>query len=88
MAETPVEAPKAEAKAEEEAPAVPAVQPRDDGKSVQDPAKCIYCTICARKCPAGALTVDRKEKTWVLDEDMCVGCGTCAEACPKKAIVI
>ncbi len=73
------EAPKAEA---------PAVQPRDDGKPVQDPSKCVYCTICARKCPAGALTVDRAAKTWTLDEDLCVGCGTCAESCPKKCILI
>ncbi len=80
--EKPAEAPKAEA-----APAAE-VKPRDDGKPVQDPAKCVYCTICAKKCPAGALSVDRAAKTWTLDEDLCVGCGTCAESCPKKAIVI
>ena len=77
------EAPKAEAAAPAEAP-----KPRDDGKPVQDPAKCVYCTICARKCPAGALTVDRAAKTWTLDEDVCVGCGTCAAACPKNAIIM
>ena len=82
-------APTAEAKAEEKpAEAAPAVQPRDDGKPVQDPSKCVYCTLCAKKCPAGALTVDRAAKTWTLDEDLCVGCGTCAEACPKKCILI
>ena len=81
------EAPKAEVPKAEAAPAAE-VKPRDDGKPVQAPSKCVYCTICARKCPAGALTVDRAAKTWVLDEDMCVGCGTCAESCPKKAIVI
>ena len=53
-----------------------------------DPGKCVYCTLCAKKCPAGAITVDRKEKTWKLDEDKCVACGTCAEACPKKAIIM
>ena len=78
-------APKAE---EKPAEAAPAIQPRDDGKPVQDASKCVYCTICARKCPAGALTVDRAAKTWTLDEDLCVGCGTCAEACPKKCIII
>ena len=78
-------APKAEEKPTE---AAPAIQPRDDGKPVQDASKCVYCTICARKCPAGALTVDRAAKTWTLDEDLCVGCGTCAEACPKKCIII
>ena len=78
-------APKAEKKPAE--PAKP-VEPRDDGRPVQDPAKCIYCTICARKCPVGALTVDRAAKTWTLDESMCIGCGNCYEVCPKKAILI
>ena len=64
------------------------VKPRDDGLPVTDPAKCVYCTLCAKKCPAGALTVDRKEKIWKLDEDKCIGCGTCHEVCPKKAIVM
>ena len=85
-AEKPAEPAKPEEKAAEAA--APAVQPRDDGKPVQDPAKCVYCTICAKKCPAGALTVDRAAKTWTLDEDLCVACGTCAGVCPKKAIVI
>ena len=79
---------KADAPAAGAAPAAPAVQPRGDGKPAQDPDKCVYCTICARKCPGEALTVDRKEKTWKLDEDKCVGCGTCADVCPKNAIVI
>ena len=85
------EAPKPEEKAapveEAAAPAAPP-EPRDDGKPVQDPSKCIYCTLCARNCPAGALTVDRKAKTWVLDEDLCVACGTCQGACPKDAIIM
>ena len=70
------------------AEAAPAVQPRDDGKPVQDPNKCVYCTLCAKKCPGEALTVDRKEKTWTLDEDKCVSCGTCKDVCPKDAIVL
>ena len=81
-------APKADGAAAEAKPAAPAVEPRGDGKPAQDPSKCVYCTICARKCPGEALTVDRAAKTWTLDEDKCVGCGTCADVCPKKAIVI
>ena len=87
----PAPAPKAAEPApapkEEEKPAAP-VEPRDDGRPVQDPSKCVYCTICAKKCPAGALTVDRANKTWTLDEDLCIGCGNCYEVCPKKAILI
>ncbi len=87
----PAPKPAAPAAKKDEAPAAeaaPSVQPRGDGKPVQDPAKCVYCTICAKKCPGEALTVDRKEKTWKLDEDKCVACGTCADVCPKNAIVL
>ena len=87
---------KAPAAKPAQAPAAPAaapaagtvISPRDDGKPVQVPSKCVYCTICAKKCPAGALEVDRAAKTWKLDEDLCIGCGTCALACPKQAIVM
>ena len=64
------------------------VKPRDDGKPVNDPSKCVYCTLCAKKCPAGAIEVDRAAKTWTLDEDKCVACGTCAATCPKKCIIM
>ena len=75
--------------AEEKVPeTVSAVRPRADGKPVNDPSKCIYCTICAKKCPQEAITVDRKAKTWVLNEDECVGCGACQSACPKDAIIM
>lgn len=83
----PAAAPAAPACGAEE-PADEAPKPRDDGKPVNDPAKCVYCTLCARKCPAGALTVDRAAKTWTLDEDKCIACGTCAEACPKNCIIM
>lgn len=56
------------------------------GKPVLDTEKCVYCTLCAKKCPQEALRVDRKEKLWELDGEKCVECGICAGACPKKAI--
>lgn len=70
-----------------ETPAVE-VKPRDDGKPVSDPSRCVYCTLCAKKCPTGAIEVDRANKTWKLDDEKCVACGTCAEACPKKCIIM
>ena len=56
------------------------------GKPVMDAEKCVYCTLCAKKCPQEAIHVERKEKVWKLDEEKCVECGICAGACPKKAI--
>lgn len=66
----------------------PGVKPREDGKPVNDQSRCVYCTLCAKKCPAEALTVDRTAKTWTLDEDKCVSCGTCAQVCPKNCIIM
>lgn len=47
---------------------------------------CVYCTLCAKKCPAGAITVDRTEKKWEINKDECIKCGACVEACRKDAL--
>lgn len=70
------------------APAAQSAAPAEDGKPRSDPEKCVYCTLCAKKCPAGAIEVDRANKVWALDSEKCVGCGTCAEICPKKCIIM
>jgi ech hydrogenase subunit F len=49
---------------------------------------CIFCGICARKCPADAIVVDRANKTWELDPFKCVICGACVEVCPKRCILM
>ncbi|MBP5274990.1 MAG: 4Fe-4S binding protein [Abditibacteriota bacterium] len=48
---------------------------------------CVFCGICAKACPEGAISVDRTEKMWSLDKEKCAGCMACAEKCPKKAII-
>ena len=82
----PAAEPACDAPEAEEAPK--AIEPRDDGKPVNDTSKCIFCVICAKKCPVEAITVDRTSKSWVLDDDKCIACGNCAEVCPKKSIII
>ena len=47
---------------------------------------CVYCTLCAKKCPAEAITVDRENKTWAVDEEKCIKCGVCVEKCPQKSL--
>ena len=51
------------------------------GKVEHDPKKCIYCGMCARECPSGAITVNPKAKTWSIDYGRCIHCGTCEEVC-------
>ncbi|MCX7904877.1 MAG: 4Fe-4S binding protein, partial [Caloramator sp.] len=48
--------------------------------------KCKGCSLCARNCPAGAISGKVKEP-FVIDQDKCVKCGVCMEKCPFKAIV-
>ena len=47
---------------------------------------CVYCTVCAKKCPTGALAVVRSQKKWGIDRLLCITCGYCVEACPKKSL--
>ena len=50
-----------------------------------DPDKCKGCTLCARQCPAGAITGKVKE-VHVIDPAKCVKCGACVEKCKFGAI--
>jgi len=53
-----------------------------------DMAVCIFCGACARVCPADALLVDRKEKTWSINRYRCVQCRSCMRACPKDCLTM
>jgi formate hydrogenlyase subunit 6/NADH:ubiquinone oxidoreductase subunit I len=47
---------------------------------------CIFCGICAKRCPADAITVTKETKTWAIEPGRCVSCGVCVEVCPKKCL--
>ncbi len=48
--------------------------------------KCRGCTLCARKCPVGAIQGTVKNPH-VIDQEKCVKCGLCARNCKFGAIV-
>ena len=52
-----------------------------------DSGKCVGCTACAKKCPAGAIAGDLK-KPHVIDESKCVRCGECVKACRFGAVSV
>jgi len=51
------------------------------------PENCVGCTACARKCPVGCISGERKQ-VHEIDQDTCIKCGACMEACKFDAVTI
>ncbi len=49
--------------------------------------KCIGCTICAQRCPAGAIE-PRPYQRHEINQIKCVRCGTCRSVCPAEAVEV
>jgi formate hydrogenlyase subunit 6/NADH:ubiquinone oxidoreductase subunit I len=60
--------------------------PDSRGLLVFAKANCVYCSVCRKKCPTGAIGVNRNQKKWAIDRLRCISCGYCVEACPKHCL--
>ncbi len=48
---------------------------------------CVGCMACARACPVGAITGERKE-VHKIDTRLCIKCGACLDRCKFNAIIV
>ena len=49
--------------------------------------KCIGCTVCAKKCPANAISGAIKQ-IHTINSDVCIKCDACSKACRFGAVVV
>ncbi|MBE6599692.1 MAG: NADH-quinone oxidoreductase subunit NuoF [Ruminococcaceae bacterium] len=52
-----------------------------------DPELCRGCTLCAKKCPASAISGAVKTKH-VIDPEKCIKCGQCRNVCKFSAVKV
>ena len=51
------------------------------------PDKCKGCPLCAKKCPVGCISGDRKEPH-IIDQAACIKCKQCLSSCKFDAIIV
>jgi len=52
-----------------------------------DPETCTGCTLCAKKCPTGVISGEKKQ-AHVIDVSGCIKCDTCRQVCKFGAVKV
>lgn len=63
----------------------PYVPKENRGAVMWDMDKCIFCRLCERNCPTGAITTVKNESQSV-ERFKCIVCGECVRVCPTQTI--
>ncbi len=48
-----------------------------------NPDTCQACSICAKRCPVGAIS-GGKDLVHIIDQEKCIKCGCCFQVCPAR----
>jgi ech hydrogenase subunit F len=51
-----------------------------------DNEKCALCSVCALKCPAAAIEIDKEKGELTFHPARCIVCEVCVQACTTDAI--
>lgn len=51
------------------------------------PVRCLGCSLCLKRCPAGAIYLTAENKARITAEK-CIGCAECTVICPSGAVIV